>query len=496
MSAAATMNAPRAARPRAGSAPLLLPYQRRWVRDTSRLKLWEKSRRVGADYAEAAGVVESRLSGARVMDYWYSSADESAAREFVEYVRHFARAYGQAVRIVTDETVVDEQKLMVMHAELPAPDGRVSRVTAMASNPKRFRSKGGDVCLSEFAFHDDAREMYRAAQPCITWGGRLSILTTHDHDQTEFERFCQMARRASDPATHGAPRAGDIGWSHHRTTIDDAIADGLVEKINETRGTASTREEFRETLRREAGDAETWQREYLCVPSSVGGSYFPYDDLRPLVHVDDAAATDNPLILLSDVTERVRAWKPTALFAGSDVGRVADEFALVVGAKVGGRVRTAGSLAWSGRDYGAMEGAIGLLMGATFAHDESSLRVRRLCIDRSGLGMQLAERMEQKFRTRVEGVAFTAAAKEDLATRARRCVEEKTITLADDEATLAQWNSVRRTLTAQGKARYDGGTDTSHADRFWAHALMLLAADASPRGVRDVPVIAGAGGWL
>ena len=35
-----------------------------------------------------------------------------------------------------------------------------SRINCMSSNPRRFRSKGGDVCLDEFDWHDDPEEMY------------------------------------------------------------------------------------------------------------------------------------------------------------------------------------------------------------------------------------------------------------------------------------------------------------------------------------------------
>ena len=34
-------------------ARILLPYQRDWIADTSRVRVWEKSRRIGASYCEA-----------------------------------------------------------------------------------------------------------------------------------------------------------------------------------------------------------------------------------------------------------------------------------------------------------------------------------------------------------------------------------------------------------------------------------------------------------
>ena len=33
---------------------ILLPYQAAWVEDRAKVKLWEKSRRIGASYCEAA----------------------------------------------------------------------------------------------------------------------------------------------------------------------------------------------------------------------------------------------------------------------------------------------------------------------------------------------------------------------------------------------------------------------------------------------------------
>ena len=36
---------------------VLLPYQQRWVLDESTVSVWEKSRRIGASYAEALKAV-------------------------------------------------------------------------------------------------------------------------------------------------------------------------------------------------------------------------------------------------------------------------------------------------------------------------------------------------------------------------------------------------------------------------------------------------------
>jgi phage FluMu gp28-like protein len=42
---------------------ILLPYQKAWIEDTAPVKVWEKSRRIGASYVEAlASVLEAAKS--------------------------------------------------------------------------------------------------------------------------------------------------------------------------------------------------------------------------------------------------------------------------------------------------------------------------------------------------------------------------------------------------------------------------------------------------
>lgn len=189
--------------------PIVLPYQRRWIADDSALKLGEKSRRIGLTFAECIDVVSSRMDGSRRLDYWYSSADESAAREFAEEAARLVRGLGQAVEIITDVQIVDAKDCKVFRIDFPT-GARANRpkLVSMSSNPKTFRSKGGDVGLDEFAFHESPDEMYKAAQPVTTWGGRLRVLSSHRGHRSKFNGFCDMARRKADAATHGEPRPG------------------------------------------------------------------------------------------------------------------------------------------------------------------------------------------------------------------------------------------------------------------------------------------------
>jgi phage FluMu gp28-like protein len=75
-----------------GSKDILLPYQVRWLADRARVKVAEKSRRVGFTWTEAA---DSALSAAARagMDTWYLGYNKDMAREFIETAAQWAHPY-------------------------------------------------------------------------------------------------------------------------------------------------------------------------------------------------------------------------------------------------------------------------------------------------------------------------------------------------------------------------------------------------------------------
>ena len=64
---------------------IFLPYQVKWLRDKSQIKIWRKSRRIGATYVQAFEDVIDALTlkfRGKVCDVWFSSADITAAKEY------------------------------------------------------------------------------------------------------------------------------------------------------------------------------------------------------------------------------------------------------------------------------------------------------------------------------------------------------------------------------------------------------------------------------
>ena len=109
--------------------------------------------------------------------------------------------------------------------------------------------------------------------------------------------------------------------------------------------------------------------------------------------------------------------------------------------------------------------------------DLMDLGVTRACIDETGLGMMLAERLAKKYGSRVEPVTFTAKVKEGLAPQVKQKFEERLVRIPDQREIRADINAVKRFTTLSGNVRFDAErTERGHADRFWALALGVEAA--------------------
>jgi phage FluMu gp28-like protein len=287
-------------------------------------------------------------------------------------------------------------------------------------------------------------------------------------------------------------------------TIVDAVEQGLVELINRTVGTAFTREEFLADCKQQSGPH--FDEEFMCVPSGEESSYFPSSLTRPCATVPASVIIDRvgdsvrtpsaewqAHLVLWNLEVAARSRGASGVFVGVDVGRSVDRFVAWAIAKFGETYRTVGILVWQDMPFEAMERACDLVMRW---RDNDGRTVRRMVIDATGIGAQLGEAMERNHRHRAEGVTFTPEFKADIFTNLRTHVEQRTIELPDDVATLADLASIAKTITTAGKVRFAGArTKDGHADRATALALALHAADEGGEPVAVGRMIAPGGDW-
>lgn len=442
---------------------LMLPYQARIILDPSDLRVESKGRRQGGTESYAFEVAYTRAFGERNANVWFSSADESASREFIDRVKHWCRIFNSAVESVTGEELVEGRAMKVF--EVAFPSG--ARVTAMASNPKGFRSKGGDVCLDEFAHHEQPEEMWAAAVPVITMGYRLTVRSTPNTETDLFWRLVEMGRRRKA----GTPKPGDYNVSLHETYLPDAVAQGIVERVNAIEKTKFTREQYVQRIR-SMMDQEKFEREYLGKPSTSADSLLPYTLTRPCVTPRAAKPTDNLMAFLASVEAVSR--EASDVVAGVDIGRKRDRFVIWVNARIGGAWRTAGLLVWENKPFAQMYAAGASLLGLG-----NGRLLRRMVVDSTGLGMQMGESWRVEHGShRVEDIQITPAVKEHIYSLARRHIEERTQELPDDAITLADLASLRKEVTVAGKVRYVGDrNEHGHADQACGLGLALHAGE-------------------
>mgnify|MGYP001600720509 CR=1 FL=1 len=248
-----------------------------WIRDESRMSIWEKSFRIGATYCDGFKNVRKRLRFAN-RDYLFATKDWPSALEYMEICKKFCDVYKVAKHIVShgeeDVTVPkfdDEGRdtgftEQVKMGVIKFDNG--SRIVAFTSNPNAMLVFGGDVGCDEFPRHPRAEALYKVAQARTLWGNDLSIWGSHNGVDSLFNVII------------GEARAGRGGWSYHRTTIFDAVAAGLVEKINETRGTHYTREEFIQNCRNLARTLENFEEVYNCNPQGGMSPIVPWPTLE------------------------------------------------------------------------------------------------------------------------------------------------------------------------------------------------------------------------
>jgi len=422
-----------------------LPYQINWLNDNSQIKVWEKSRRIGATYVQAYEDVRDVVLGT-VPAVWFSSADESAAKEYILYCAQWAKLFDKGARDLGEQVLESDKSIKTFTIEFT--NGR--RINALSSNPKAFRSKGGKVVLDEFAFHNDSVALWKAAKPVITWGFPLRILSTHKGKQSLFYKFIESIK------------SGKLNWSLHTTTIFDAVEQGLVDKIYKRKTTKQEREEWLREQEENSFDRTTWLEEYCCTPVDEATAFLSYEQIFSI---------ERDGILLSDFASLRETGN---IYIGVDIGRKKDLTVIWIAEEVEKFLFTRKVIELERTPFKQQKEILFTYL--------SLPNFRRSCIDATGLGMQLAEESQDRFgRYRVEPITFTGKTKEELAYNLLRLIEDKQIFIPPDKNIREDLHSIRKITTASNNIRFDVQQSevSGHADRFWALALCCYAAKGS-----------------
>lgn len=445
------------------SSSYFLPYQKRWLEDKSPVKIWEKSRRIGATYVQAFEDVTDSLENDNYKVY-FSSADITAAKEYIDYCSKWAKTYNAAAQLL-GEVLLDEEKgvkALVVEFE------NGSKIHALSSNPSQFRSKGGKVVLDEFAFHKAAVELWRGAKPATTWGFPIRILSTHNGQSCLYYKFIEKILK------------GILKWSHHKTDIFLAVEEGLYDKIIKSSTTKEERDEWIENLKNDCADEETFWQEYGCMAVDEATAFLTYTLIDNCTQNEIATFLEYSQIARpEDIDEEdiIRALARTTneLYAGVDVARKKDLTIIWLLELINKIYFTKLIISMAKTHFRAQERALSVIL--------KHPKLRRCCIDATGLGMMLAENMQTDFgKSKVEPVTFTPAVKEDLAFKILATMDDRNVIVPYHSLVRADLHSVKKIVTSANNIRFDVTKDETdgHADRFWALGLALHASSNAP----------------
>lgn len=239
---------------------VVLGYQKRWLEDKSKVKLIEKSRRVGISWAEAGddALYAASESGD---DVWYIGYNKDMAAEFISDAGEWAKFY-QLAATELEETLFedDDPDKKILAYVIKFKSGH--RITALSSRPTNLRGKQGRCVIDEAAFHDDLPGLLKAALAFLMWGGDVRIISTHFGESNEFNSLVQDTRAGRKP------------YSLHRVAFDDAIKDGLCKRIFHVLGrkwSSGAEKEWVAEMRAYYGsDVE---EELDCIPSQGAGAF-------------------------------------------------------------------------------------------------------------------------------------------------------------------------------------------------------------------------------
>lgn len=307
------------------------------------------------------------------------------------------------------------------------PNG--SKIIALPSKPETVRGFTGDVIMDEVAFFDKGFEVYQAVFPTITRNQRYKLVAIST-PRTKKDLFYHLWQTAGNDPSH---------WFRYKLNIYDAVEKGL--KIDP--------EELKAGIKNELA----WRAEYLCEFIDDDEVLIPYEIIQ---------ACEEENIILEDL----RLVKGD-VYIGVDIGRRRDLTVIAI-------LERLGSVLYLRR--------LEIMERVPFREqfqvlDHLASFARRIAVDETGLGMQMAEELQRRWgEIKVQKVYFTAKVKEELAERLKLLFLDKLIRIPPDIALREDLHSVKRLVTEAGNIRYEGRTEEGHADRFWALALAVYAA--------------------
>ncbi|MDG3442461.1 terminase large subunit domain-containing protein [Nitrospirillum amazonense] len=452
--------------PTAQIPEVLLRYQQKWIEDLAPVRLARKSRRVGFTWGCMASESVLEAGATRGMDQFYMGYNKEMAAEFIGDTAFWARGFQSALNMATFAPgAIEVSKLIVLIENERRDIVRFSmrlatgfKIESLSSNPHNWRGRQGHARIDEAGFHARLSEVIKGAMAFLMWGGRVSIVSTDNGEDSEFHGYVKMVE------------AGKLPWSYHKVTFDDALRDGFYRRvclIANKPWTPEGEEQYRAEVYASYPDQADAQEELDCIPKRGSGAYFTrahfeacWDATVPMLRLAKPAE----FFLDPDRLKIVQDWindhlKPVVdticdggrTTMGMDFGRDGDLSVLWVNRQVGiNKWRTAVEIELRRLPFDCQR----LILYWLFDHLPLLWHVM---IDARGNGQQLAEEAQQKYGlNKVTCVKATVEFYAKAFPAYRAAYEDKSLVVPMSEDIVADH---RRVVLVKGRPTMDDGRD-------------------------------------
>lgn len=444
-------------------------FQHRHLIDDGAFRIETKSRQIAWSWLSAAEAVANAVLYGQ--DSIFVSINLEEAKEKIRYARsiieHLARTTTQVVSLERDN-------------DLGITFRNGARLTSLPARPPRGRARA-NVYLDEFAHVQFDREIYTAALPVISKGGRLRIGSSPMGASGVFwEVFSQAIRPYP-----GYTRKTTPWWETFAFCADPLMARREAPLLM----TAQRVDRFgNDRIKTICANmpVEDFRQEYECDFVDETTAWITWEEIKS---VSDARlvctlassyekATE-PVFAAIENTERlIREGKiEDVLVAGVDIGRTRDTTEIfLVGMSTVDTFPLRLAITLDNCEYDTQIDVMDKVLRA--------LPVRSMRIDRNGIGNQLAETMSGRFPSKVVGVNFTTSSKGLWATDAKMLIQQRKTPLPPDRDIAYQIHSIKRIVTGSNNLVFDTATNEKHhADKFWAWVLALAGTQYAPTTV-------------
>lgn len=400
----------------------LLSLQVEGVLSNEDMEYTRKCNRCGWSWTMALKAVRTRIMQTSRRDKLFTTQNLDGAMEYNLYLRLWIDVYNLSRFLLLSG---HEENVTIMvpdgkGGKIAVQDKRTtwkfdngSRIILFSSNPHSLQTFEGDVDWDEAEFHEQQEEMHTALSTRLMWGFQYHAWSACNGVDTWVNQV--LWPQATAP---------NSGWKVRTITIYDAIASGIVERINAKSGSNMSREDFIALCRRRVITEEAFAQRFECIPSGSKGAIIDEETIKsratqPIVrqHVNHAEIQDLFGPADEDEARRLKlmtAWmdsifgaalnRPAHYRLGFDVAASGngDLGAFWIDVKVGVCYRQVALLTTRTEDWHFIKSALFWFMRRPGMKGAG---------DATGIGRQITWEAAQAFSSNFIGVPFTSSNK-------------------------------------------------------------------------------------